>query len=342
MIITRTPFRVTLGGGGTDLPSYYSKHGGFIFSFTLDKYMYINVKRAFTDDLIRVKYNKSETVTRLRDIEHDIARECLQKVGLSKGIEIASMADIPAGSGLGSSSTYTVGLLSALHNLKRHFYSLNDLAEEACEIEIDILKKPMGKQDQYLAAFGGFLILDIQQDGLVKVSNAQIPVSTVDNLKRNLLMFYTGKKRQTREILYEQDKATKRSEKQVMESLHYIKESGYKILEIVESGDITDLGIMFDEHWKYKKKMSKGITTQSFDKTYEIAKANGAIGGKLSGAGGGGFFTFYCEEKQTQLRKAMSKEGLRELRYDFDFEGTKVLANFMNYRATGYNSGLLK
>ena len=156
MIITRTPFRVTLGGGGTDLPSYFSEHGGFIFSFTLDKYMYLSVKRAFADDFIRVKYNESETVANLQDLKHDIARVSLEKLGLSKGIEIASMADIPSGSGLGSSSTYTVGLLNALHNLKRDYISMQDLAEKACEIEIDILNKPMGKQDQYLATFGGF------------------------------------------------------------------------------------------------------------------------------------------------------------------------------------------
>jgi len=247
------------------------------------------------------------------------------------------MADIPSGSGLGSSSTYTVGLLNALNNLKRNFISLQDLAEDACEIEIDILNKPMGKQDQYLAAFGGFLVMEIDRDGQVKVSNARVNVSTLDDLKKNLLIFYTGKRRQTKEILVEQNKATKRNEKQVLKSLHYIKESGYKILEIVESGNITELGIMFDEHWKYKKKLAKGITNPTFDKIYEAAKKNGAIGGKLSGAGGGGFFTFYSEDKQIQLRAVMKKMGLRELRYDFDFEGTKVLANFMDYRSNEYN-----
>ena len=338
MIITRTPFRITLGGGGTDIPSYYSKHGGFIFSFTLDKYMYITVKKSFADDLIRIKYTTSETVSKVSDIKHEIARACLQKVGLSKGIEIASMADIPSGSGLGSSSTYTVGLLSALHTYKRDFISLKNLAEEACEIEINILNKPMGKQDQYLATFGGFLVMNIAKDGDVKVSNANINNSTLDDLKKNLLIFYTGARRENKEILGEQDKATKRSEKDVLESLHYIKESGYKILEIVESGNISELGLMFDKHWEYKKKLAKGITNPIFDKIYEIAKENGALGGKISGAGGGGFFTFYCEDKQAQLRIAMKKSGLRELRYDFDFEGTKVLANFMDYRSIGYNN----
>ena len=180
--------------------------------------------------------------------------------------------------------------------------------------------------------------MEIAKDGQVVVKNADISVSILDDLQKNLLMFYTGLNRENKEILDEQDRATKNNEKEVLESLHYIKESGHRILSLVESGNITDLGIMFDEHWKYKKRMSKGISNSHFDRIYQIAKKNGAIGGKLSGAGGGGFFTLYCEEKQSQLRAAMKAEGLRELRYDFDFEGTKVLANFMNYRATGYNS----
>lgn len=337
MILTRTPFRVTLGGGGTDLSSYYSKYGGFIFSFTLDKYMYITLKKAFADDLIRVKYSESETVEKIDDLKHEIARACLKKNGFSKGIEIASMADIPSGSGLGSSSTYTVGLLSALHNLKRDFISVQDLAEEACEVEIDILKKPMGKQDQYLAAFGGFLIMDIAKDGKVTVSNAKISLSTLNELKSNLMIFYTGKRRLNSKILGEQHKASQKNEKEVINSLNYIKESGYKILENVENGNITELGLLFDEHWKYKKKMAKGISSPEFDRIYEVAKRNGAIGGKISGAGGGGFFTLYCEEHKTELRKAMKDEGLRELVYDFDFEGTKVLGNFMNYSVDTIN-----
>ena len=214
---------------------------------------------------------------------------------------------------------------------------MEDLAEEACEVEIDILKKPMGKQDQYLATFGGFLVLEIEKGGKVKVSSAKIKTNTIDELRRNLLIFYTGQRRQTKEILKHQDQAIKKNKKDVLNSLHYIKESGYKILEIIESGNITKLGLMFDEHWKYKKTLAKGITSSRFDAIYEIAKKSGAIGGKLSGAGGGGFFTFYCEEEQSKLRESMQKEGLRELRYDFDFEGTKVLANFMNYSSNLIN-----
>ena len=331
MIITRTPFRVTLGGGGTDLPSYFSKYGGFIFSFALDKYMFIYVNRPIVDDLIRIKYSKSETVVSLKEVEHDIARSCMEKTGITEGLEITSMADIPAGSGLGSSSTYTVGLLNALHTMKRDYISLNDLAEEACYIEMEELKKPMGKQDQYLAAFGGFTVLEIARDGNVVVEKAKINYNTIDNLKQNLLLFFTGKQRSNINILASQDKSTQRREKEVLESLHYIKESGYRILEIVESGNITELGKMFDDHWQYKKKLAKGITNPDFDRIYDLAKKNGALGGKISGAGGGGFFTFYCEENQDKLRSVMKKEGMRELRFDFDFEGTKILANFMNY-----------
>jgi len=336
MIITRTPFRVTLGGGGTDLPSYYSKYGGFIFSFALDKYMFIYVNRPIVDDLIRIKYSKSETVKFLKDVEHDIARSCMDKTGISKGLEITSMADIPAGSGLGSSSTYTVGLLNALHAMKRDYISLHDLAEEACHIEMQKLEKPMGKQDQYLAAFGGFTVLEIARDGSVVVKKAKISYNTIEKLKRNLVMFYTGKQRLNKEILGEQDKSTKRSEKQVLDSLHYIKESGYKILEIVESGNITQLGTMFDEHWQYKKKLAKGVSNPEFDKIYKLAKNNGALGGKISGAGGGGFFLFYCESDKHKLRSAMAGMGLKEMRFDFDYEGTKILANFMTYRQNIY------
>lgn len=335
MIITRTPFRITLGGGGTDLPSYYEKYGGFIFSFALNKYMFITVKRPFADRLIRLKYNISETVEKLPELKHDIARECLTKLNIIDSIDVVSMADIPAGSGLGSSSSYTVGLLNALHTMKRDYIPLHDLAEEACDIEMYRLNKPMGKQDQYLATFGGFSVLEIDTQGNVKVRRAKISGSTIEGLNRNLLLFYTGVQRKNIDILGRQSQSTERNEKDVVNALHYIKESGYKILDIVESGNITELGHMFDEHWKYKKRLAKGITNPHFDEIYEIAKKNGALGGKITGAGGGGFFLFYCEENQSKLRKAMKDAGLKEMRFDFDYEGTKVLVNFMDYSLAG-------
>jgi D-glycero-alpha-D-manno-heptose-7-phosphate kinase len=335
MIITRTPFRVTLGGGGTDLPSYYSCYGGFIFSFAINKYMYINVNRPVVDNLIRINYSDSETVENISDLKHNIARACLEKHGITHSIEIASMADIPSGSGLGSSSSYTVGLLNALHTLKRDYFPLQDLAEEACKIEIDILQKPMGKQDQYLAAFGGFSIMEISKEGVVQLSQAKVPSGTLDELKKNLLLFYTGVNRKNNKILGEQSRSTEKSKKDVLESLHYIKKSGYRILEIIESGNITELGKMFDEHWQYKKRMAKGITNPEFNTIYDAALKNGAIGGKITGAGGGGFFLFYCEEGKHKLQSTMADMGLREMKFDFDFEGTKILANFMTYRENG-------
>jgi len=192
MIITRTPFRITLGGGGTDLPSYYSKYGGFIFAAGINKYMYISVNRPIVDDLVRVKYSKSEIVSHREELQHDIAREAMRMMNIEKGIEIVSMADVPAGTGLGSSSCYAVGLLNALHTMKREFVDLQTLAEEACELEINRLGKPIGKQDQYMAAFGGLTVLDIDKDGTVKVRKARVSDTTIDDLNRNLLMFYTN------------------------------------------------------------------------------------------------------------------------------------------------------
>lgn len=330
MIITRTPFRITLGGGGTDLPSYYSKYGGFIFAATINKYMFINLNKPIVDDLVRVKYTKSEIVNHRDELQHDIAREAMRMMGLDNALEIVSMADVPAGTGLGSSSCYAVGLLNAFHTMKREYVTLQELAEEACRLEIEILKKPIGKQDQYMATFGGLTMLDIEKDGTVHVRKANVSEATIDDLNRNLLMFYTSTSRSADEILSEQGKSIREEKKDVVESMHHIKELGYKILEAVEKGKLTNVGLMFDQHWQYKKKISSKMSNPNFDKIYEIAKKNGALGGKISGAGGGGFFVFYVEDKQSKFRKKMKELGLREMRYRFDFEGTKVLVNLMD------------
>ena len=326
MIVSRTPFRITLGGGGTDLPSYYENYGGFIFSFCLSKYMYICVNRPSADDLIRLKYSISESVNNTEDLKHDIAKACLQRVGINSKIEIASLSDIPAGSGLGSSSTYTVGLLNSLYSLLGDSKTLEFLANEACVIEMDILKKPMGKQDQYLAALGGFVVLEIDNNGVVKAKKINLDQSRMNELKRNLLIFYTGQQRKNNKILKEQDNSTKKNKKDVLDSLHYIKESGHKILQIVESGDLDELGLMFREHWEMKKKLSSGITNSQIDSIYNIALDNGAIGGKISGAGGGGFFTFYCNNDHQKLRNAMFNLDLKELEYSFDDGGSKIIS----------------
>ena len=327
MIVSRTPFRVTLGGGGTDLPSYYEKFGGFIFSFGISKYMYVSVNSPAVDDFIRLKYSISEKVLDYKKLKHEIAKACREKANILSKIEISSIADIPAGSGLGSSSVYTVGLLNALFSHKKNYLSLRELAEMACEIEMDILKKPMGKQDQYLAAFSGFTVMEIGKDGSVDNYHVDMSSSLLNELNRNIMIFYTGKQRINKGILSEQDKSTKDKKKSVLDSLHYIKESGYKILDIVQSENIHQLGEMFDEHWQYKKKLSSGVSNKRFDDIYSVAKSNGALGGKISGAGGGGFFTFYCDKKHQQLRNAMINEGLIELDYNFDFDGSKIVSN---------------
>jgi D-glycero-alpha-D-manno-heptose-7-phosphate kinase len=264
------------------------------------------------------------------EIQHDIAKEAMRMMDIDNSLEVVSMADIPAGTGLGSSSCYAVGLLNALHSMKRQYVPLQELAEEACELEIIRLRKPIGKQDQYMAAFGGLRILEIKEDGTVTVRSANLDDSTLDDLNMNLLMFYTGIFRSADKILSEQSSGAKEEKKNVVESMHYIKEIGYKILEAIETGNITNVGLLFDEHWKYKKKISTKMSTAWLDQIYEVAKQNGALGGKISGAGGGGFFLFYVERDHGKLRDAMKKLNLREMRFRFDFEGTKVLVNFMN------------
>ncbi len=327
MIITRTPFRITLGGGGTDLSSYYSRYGGFIFAAGIAKYMYIDVNQPF-DGLVRVKYSQSETVETVVEIRHGIAREALKMMGIERGIEVVSIADIPAGTGLGSSSCYTVGLLNALHAYKSEHISLADLAEEACRLEIDILGGPLGKQDQYMAAFGGLTVLEIERDGKVRVRNARVPEDAIDELNRNLLVFYTNTSHTSAEILADQRSGVERDEKEIVESMHRIKEIGCKILEAAEGANLSEVGRLFDEHWQCKKKLSMKMTNSRFDHIYRTARENGALGGKISGAGGGGFFVFYVEEKHRRFKDKMQELGLRPMRYRFDFEGSKVLVNF--------------
>jgi D-glycero-alpha-D-manno-heptose-7-phosphate kinase len=328
MIVTRTPFRITLGGGGTDLPSYYEKYGGFIFAAAINKYMFVDVNRPAADDLIRLKYSESETVGTIGEVRHALAAQILRHTGIEKNIEISSIADIPAGTGLGSSSCYAIGLLHAIHTLKRNYVTLADLAEEDFMIEHDKLNRPIGKQDPYLAAFGGLTVLDIAKDGKVKVRPAHVAMETADELNRNLLVFFTGKTRSADDILGEQSKGAQEDKKEVIESMHYIKELGYEILEAAESGNIDEIGKKFDAHWQHKKKISTKMTNPEFDKIYAAALSAGALGGKISGAGGGGFFTFYVPGDQRQFRATMREHGLREMRYRFDLEGTKVLVDF--------------
>lgn len=332
MIITRTPFRFTLGGGGTDLPSYYSKFGGLIFSAAIDKYMFISVNRPIVDDLVRVKYSSSETVETIQELNHELARVALEHVGIQNAIEILSMADIPAGTGLGSSSCYMVGLLNALYALKRDYRSVGQIAEIACYLEMEVLKKPIGKQDQYIAAFGALPILEISTEGRVKVRQAKVDPAVMDELNRNTLLFYTGTSRKADQILKHQNESVKENNAQVTGSLHRIKEIGYQIIEAIESGNVDRFGLLMDEHWQEKLKLSHQVADQRILDIYTIAKQNGALGGKVTGAGGGGFFVFYTNHRHHQLRRALKAVGLRELRYHFDTEGSKILVNFADGR----------
>lgn len=325
MIITRTPFRLTLGGGGTDLPSFYREHGGFILAVAIDKYMYININTPIVDDKIRIRYTSNEIVDDAEQIEHTLAREGLRLFGIKNGIEIDSIADIPAGTGLGSSSCYMVGLLNGLHALMQSQATAPLLAEEACRIELEILKKPIGKQDQYMAAFGGITTLDIAPDGEVSAMRLDLETDLVEALESNLLLFFTGETRNATSILTHQDQSTKKRDTTVVTSLCEIKDIGLEIRDSIVRGELRRFGELLDIHWQSKKRLSNGITNPQIDAWYELARAHGAIGGKISGAGGGGFLMLYCEGRKAELREAMRRAGLRELHFRFDFEGSKVI-----------------
>ena len=325
MIVTRTPFRLTLGGGGTDLPSFYREHGGFILAVAIDKYMFLNVNTPIVDDKIRVRYTNSEMVDHVHEVQHTTAREALRYFGITSGIEIVSIADIPAGTGLGSSSSYLVGLLNALHVLLQDQATPQRLAEEACHIELEVLKKPIGKQDQYIAAFGGLTALDIKKDGAVCVTRLGLDVDLLESLEHNILMFFTNEMRDATAILKNQDNATRSKDRTVVNSLREIKDIGLEINDAISKGNLRRFGKLLDAHWESKKRLSEGISSPQIDTWYELAKRNGAIGGKISGAGGGGFLMLYCEENKAQLREAMRAAGLRELKFRFDFEGSKVV-----------------
>jgi D-glycero-alpha-D-manno-heptose-7-phosphate kinase len=292
--------------------------------------MFINLNRPVVDDLVRVKYTKSEMVRHREELQHEIAKEAMRITGIEDSLEIVSMADVPAGTGLGSSSAYAVGLLNALHAMKKEAISAEGLAEEACDLEINRLGKPIGKQDQYMAAFGGLRVLEIDPHGAVKVRSADIKENTRDELNRNLLLFYTGTSRSADVILAEQSRGAGQQKPEVIESMHVIKDLGYRILEAAESGNITDIGLLFDQHWKFKKRISAGMSNPRLDELYQAALDAGALGGKITGAGGGGFFLFYVEQDHTKFREEMKKMGLREMRYRFDFGGTTVIVNLMN------------
>lgn len=337
MIIVRAPFRLPLGGGGTDLPAYYKDHEGFLITAAINKYMYISINEPAIINKIKINYTTVELVSpdEIHKIKHDIVRESLKYLKINYPIEISSMADLAAGTGMGSSSSYTVGLLKALNQLKRRYISIQELAEEACKVEIDLVGKPIGKQDQYASAFGGIIQLDIDNLGEVTVTPISLDPEVIYELEHRLMMFYTNIDRDANPILAEQsqkitnkNKKNNTVEKSALEAMHKIKDIGHKVKNALIRGNIDDFGELLNEHWLVKKSISKQMSNTQIDDWYGQAQKHGAIGGKIMGAGGGGFLLLCVKNgKRKELRSAMEKVGLRYMDFRFDWEGVKVLSN---------------
>jgi D-glycero-alpha-D-manno-heptose-7-phosphate kinase len=324
MIITRSPLRITLGGGGTDLPSFYEQHGGFLIAAAIDKYVYVTVMRPFTPGIF-LKYSKLEHVAEVNEVQHPIIREVLRTVGFSTPqVEITTLADIPSGTGLGSSGSFTTALVKALYAHRRRFLHPNELAEIACDIEINRLGEPVGKQDQYIAAYGGVTCFTFNCDGRVEAQPIGASMQSLFNLEDNLLLFFTGFSRSAGAVLADQKMRSEKGDSSVLANLDGVKELGFRARQALERGDVALFGEIMHEQWEQKKRRSGGMTNPQIDEWYDLGRKSGAIGGKLVGAGGGGFLMFYAEDHR-RLRGAMSKAGLEEVRFRFDFEGTKVL-----------------
>jgi D-glycero-alpha-D-manno-heptose-7-phosphate kinase len=324
LIITRSPLRISLGGGGTDLPSYYEEHSGFVLAAAIDKYVYITLHKRFVPRLL-LKYSQLEEVDRVDEVKHPLIREALRMVDPEiQALEISSAADIPAGTGLGSSGSFTTALLKALHTYRKHPLPPTRVAEQACQIEIDLLKEPVGKQDQYIATHGGLTCFRFLPNGQVESWPLKIDAHTLYDLEDNLLLFFTGYTRAAGAILQEQDTRSRTRDREMIDNLHFIKQIGRDTKEALETGDLGRFAELMNVHWEHKKRRSAGMSNDSINHWYEVAMQNGALGGKLIGAGGGGFLLFYAHDR-IKLRQALHAERLQEVRFCFEFEGTKVV-----------------
>ena len=324
MIIARSPLRISLGGGGTDLPSYYREHEGFLIAAAIDKYVYVTINRPFNEG-IYLKYSEIEHVKTVDEVSHNIIREALKLENLNTPqVEISSIADLPSGTGLGSSGSFTTALLKALYAYRHRHINPEELAELACAIEIDRLKEPIGKQDQYIASVGGMTCFAFHKDNSVTFAPLKISRETFHKLEDNLLLFFTGFSRSASEILKDQHIKSQKNDVDMLNNLHFVKEIGYLSKDALESGNTDKFGELMHQHWEHKKKRSGGMSNQDIDTWYETALKNGAIGGKVVGAGGGGFLMFMAHDA-AKLRSAMTKSGLQEVRFKFDFEGAKVI-----------------
>ena len=327
MFISRAPLRISLGGGGTDLPSYYSKFGGFFISAAINKYTYVSVSKPYIEKIF-LKYSKFEEVEKVLDIKNSLIREILLEYSEkpNEPIEVNSFADVPSGTGLGSSGCFTVTFLRSLASFYKKYPTQRELAEIACKVEIERLKEPVGKQDQYISAFGGINSFEIDRSGKVTISPIPASADTLDELESNLLLFYTGQQRSASSILKDQEKRSSLSDKEIFENLHKTKELGKISFQLLKDSKLKQFALLMHEHWMNKRKRSSGMSNNFMDKVYDAAIDNGALGGKVVGAGGGGFLMFYTENKKT-LREEMAKFKLKEMKFRFDYNGVQTLIN---------------
>ncbi|RFC42296.1 MAG: D-glycero-alpha-D-manno-heptose-7-phosphate kinase [Verrucomicrobia bacterium] len=337
MIITRTPFRITLGGGGTDLPSFYEQHGGFVFTMAINKYMFICLnKRSVADKKIVIRYSQVETVDSLSEIKHPLAREALKLHGLNENIELTSIADMPGKAGLGSSGAYLVGLLTAIRAYKNQSASAHTIAEEACHIEMNLLKEPVGKQDQYIAALGGFQVLEIDKGGRVQTRAVPVDFVTANELAAKCRVYYTGVQRSATAILREQDSAAKAGggadKNAVIETLLAIKEIGARIEHAFLDRDLDAFARLTDEHWQQKRRLAPGVSISSVDELYDVVKKRfGVLGGKIIGAGGGGFLMLYTPHPGRELDEFMAGHDMPRVSYFPSAQGSRVASDLTTF-----------